>query len=359
MPDERDDPLIDEEPTPERAEGPKRRRLFRLLVLALSAGLVLIAFEAIYRLERTNKLWESLLIREASMIHAASPDSILSYDLKPNSTTLYMGAGLLGGVQCVINSLGMRDDEPPREIADDTPRIVVLGDSVAFGHRVAMESAFPQLLERRLGEVDPDAPAPIVYNMAVTGYSLAQSVRKFELQGEALKPSLVILSYVLNDPDTAPNSLSLYFHRPRSEVLNRLSSSIRRFSRRSRADEEYHQFIHRVYARELKTNFERLAESARRLDIPVVVVITPLFIPREEPYRWTNLHRQIADLAEGVGFDVIDMLEPIRNHPERELGFDIWHPKEQGHQLISDALFEYLRKRDQERPVESSAIPGR
>ena len=73
------------------------------------------------------------------------PDPVRSMRLAPNYS------GWFAGVPVHTNSLGVRDDrEFPLEKAPNTFRILVLGDSVTFGHGSLYETTYPHLLEQRL-----------------------------------------------------------------------------------------------------------------------------------------------------------------------------------------------------------------
>ena len=121
--------------------------------------------------------------------HRASADAGLGYELAPGAQATR------NGVSIRINASGFRDDEFPAEATGATA-IVVLGDSVAWGWGVPMKRAFPQVLERRLAEpAFANEKPPIVYNLAVDGYSTEQEIRLLELRGPALRPDVIILSY--------------------------------------------------------------------------------------------------------------------------------------------------------------------
>ena len=59
--------------------------------------------------------------------------------------------GWFAGVPVKINQLGFRDDREYRlEKSPSTFRILILGDSVTFGHGSVYEHSYPYLLEQRL-----------------------------------------------------------------------------------------------------------------------------------------------------------------------------------------------------------------
>jgi hypothetical protein len=98
-----------------------------------------------------------------------------------------------------INNLGFRDDEDYQLTkGDETFRILVLGDSVTFGHGVRFEDTWPYLLRQRLrlwnGDVDWQ-----VWNLGVPGYDMVLSLRTLEELGPGYDPDLVIVGFYEND----------------------------------------------------------------------------------------------------------------------------------------------------------------
>jgi lysophospholipase L1-like esterase len=90
------------------------------------------------------------------------------------------------------NSRGLRDREHALDRTPGTRRIMVLGDSFAWGYGVDGASIFPRLLEAGLAGTE-------VVNLGVTGYSLRQEFDYLKLEGAAYNPDVVILAFCQND----------------------------------------------------------------------------------------------------------------------------------------------------------------
>jgi hypothetical protein len=107
--------------------------------------------------------------------------------------------GWFAGVPVRINNLGFRD---PRDYTVEKPagvfRIVVLGDSVTFGHGTLDTTAYPYLLEQRLKEWRPDIQWQ-VWNLGVPGYNTRQELAYLERVGPIYRPDLVIVGFYPND----------------------------------------------------------------------------------------------------------------------------------------------------------------
>lgn len=107
--------------------------------------------------------------------------------------------GWFAGVPVRTNSLGFRDDrEYSLEKRPGTFRILVLGDSVTFGHGSVPEHAYPLLLEQRLRAWKPDVDWQ-VWNLGVPGYNTSQELAHLLEVGSAFRPDLVIVGFYGND----------------------------------------------------------------------------------------------------------------------------------------------------------------
>ena len=81
------------------------------------------------------------------------------------------------GAEANTDEFGMRvrTGAPPDPGA---PRVVLLGDSVAFGHGVRDEEAIGNRLEDYLGRMTPSgAPRPVVFTVACPGWSTRSACR--------------------------------------------------------------------------------------------------------------------------------------------------------------------------------------
>lgn len=107
--------------------------------------------------------------------------------------------GWFAGVPVRTNALGFRDD---REYSLDKPpgtfRILVLGDSVTFGHGTLQDTTYPFLLEQRLKAWRPDVRWE-VWNLGVPGYNTGQELDYLQEVGRRYQPDLVIVGFYPND----------------------------------------------------------------------------------------------------------------------------------------------------------------
>jgi hypothetical protein len=136
--------------------------------------------------------------------------------------------GWFAGVPVRINNLGFRDSRDyalskgPR-----TFRILVLGDSVTFGHGCVYEHTYPYLLERRLRAWRPDIDWQ-VWNAAVPGHNTSQELAYLQDIGPRVQPDLVIVGFFENDlignRTAPPGRLAIAGRRAARSVQRRLRS---------------------------------------------------------------------------------------------------------------------------------------
>jgi hypothetical protein len=150
--------------------------LGRLALLAgsllLCAGLVLLA--------ELGARWHDpgYLVRVRGL-HVFS--DLYGWTLRPSASTV------VEGVHVSVNAEGYRGAILPAGRGDRS-RVVVLGDSLAFGHDVADGVPFASQLDARQNGLR-------VANLAVPGYGTTQEWLKLTREGLALQPDVVILCF--------------------------------------------------------------------------------------------------------------------------------------------------------------------
>lgn len=129
-------------------------------------------------------------------LFVATDEPDLGYRLRPD---VDMQAR---GVHVVTNSLGLRGPEVARTPAPGTERVLVIGDSVAFGFRLEQGETFPVLLEQELEQRDGGSWE--VLNAGVEGYNTVNELAYLRSSLLELQPKTVVLVFNLNDYDYGP-----------------------------------------------------------------------------------------------------------------------------------------------------------
>ncbi len=107
--------------------------------------------------------------------------------------------GWFAGVPVHINSLELRDSREYDLVKrPNTFRILVLGDSVTFGHGSVYDHTYPYLVEERLKAWQPEIDWQ-VWNAAVPGYNTSQELAQLLEVGGRFKPDLVVVGFFDND----------------------------------------------------------------------------------------------------------------------------------------------------------------
>jgi hypothetical protein len=120
-------------------------------------------------------------------------DAVRGQRLAPNYD------GWFAGVPVHINRLELRDAREYDLVKHSNSfRILVLGDSVTFGHGSVYEHTYPYLMEQRLKAWRPDVDWQ-VWNAAVPGYNTSQELAQLEQVGPAFAPDLVVVGFYEND----------------------------------------------------------------------------------------------------------------------------------------------------------------
>jgi hypothetical protein len=156
--------------------------------------------------------WRNALLGAVSLLIAAGAGEVLLRVLRPdesrlrfrwiasakyhhiNPPSLRMFAGRVGGAPILVetNEDGLRTSHSRQSFRRHAVRILVLGDSFAFGPGVPGEQTFPAELERVL-RARPGGDDVAVLNAAVIGYSPYLEKLLFADLVEHYRPTLVLL----------------------------------------------------------------------------------------------------------------------------------------------------------------------
>jgi len=133
-------------------------------------------------------------------------DSLLGWSHPPRRQGIFAARHCRMHVR--INSKGLRDREHRYKRRGSTKRVLVLGDSLAWGHGVEEDSRLSERLEALLG-VD-------VINAGVSGYSTDQELLWFQTEGVRYDVDSVVLVFCGNDPGMNYKQRGYYiYNKPR------------------------------------------------------------------------------------------------------------------------------------------------
>ena len=132
-------------------------------------------------------------------------DPLLGWHHRPGQQGLFVRAG--DRIEVRINDRGLRDHDYAYQRSAGKQRILVLGDSFAWGFGVAQDEVFTERIEAALDDVE-------VINAGVSGYSTDQELLWLKNEGVKYRPDLVILLLVGND-DAMNHRQVAYFVYPK------------------------------------------------------------------------------------------------------------------------------------------------
>jgi hypothetical protein len=148
--------------------------------------ITLIALEIALRIFGYNPLRDARDVSDSVLRPSAYTE--LKYELTPGAS------GEAWGSDIKINSQGFRGPEPSSDASKQ--RVIVLGDSIAFGNNLPLEATFSFQLQQRLVSEGRNIE---ILNFGVGGYDTLQEVSLLEIRGLKYHPALVVVAYCLND----------------------------------------------------------------------------------------------------------------------------------------------------------------
>jgi hypothetical protein len=134
-----------------------------------------------------DKTWGLLVPQEISRF-----DDAIGWSLVPGARAVSKSTGQ--PIEYAINAAGFRDRDFPLEKPAGVFRILVVGDSHAFGFGVPLDKHFTKLLEGYFTNVE-------VMNLGVSGYGVDQELLFLRDTGFAYHPDLVV-AYVPHYADS-------------------------------------------------------------------------------------------------------------------------------------------------------------
>jgi len=234
---------------------------------------------------------------------------------------------------------GLRDATRAVETREGLKRIVILGDSVTYGHGIDASEAFPQVLERQLRARGRDVE---VFNMALPGWSTRQERIAYERIGRKYKPDAVVLAVCLNDLA----ELQINLTKPPGFLLSafKYSATVRMAfgaSRReigaveelfSSGDSPRVENAFRLFFDEVRA----LREEVRKDGATFQVVALPFRFQVQPKAPVPSVQKRIAAFASAEQIPFIDLLPEIAESPSpTDLFLDYDHFSVSGHERVA------------------------
>jgi lysophospholipase L1-like esterase len=274
--------------------------------------------------------------------------------LRPNAR------GLQAGALFKNNSAGFRGPERSEAKAPGTFRIAVLGDSVAMGHGVAYEDAYPSRLERALAGRTPGRRYEVL-DFGVGGLNAPAVIDRLGRLALRYDPDLLVWGYELNDIEgphyrrtvDLEHTNALRFGDSPSYLWRHLAPRLLslqellfapRGSYTHELDDNY--FENPRAFRAVEKALGRLALVAERKRICAALLLDTRLYYLHALHPFRRHYEKVAAAARRRGLPVIESFEAHRGlRPEAVwVGLIDSHPNALGHEVLAEVLLDGLRR---------------
>lgn len=320
-------------------------------------------------------------------VRIAAPASLQPAILQPEAGAAFFGARMMvpveaggvryagrpgarveiHGVEYAHNSLGLRGPEPRDGDASaaDTVRVLLVGDSNAYGWGVAEPDSLRARLEAALGERVPGRTFE-VQAAAFPGYNTADQAALLRRLLPALRPQVVVAAWFVNDlerlgfhvdhagalfcdPLPAPGAWKPTLWRSH---LYRLLSLARLEALRRSGTLEARDDAPRAYSLD---HLLQMRDLARDAGATFAIVDVPLLEPsgasqrmRRDGYPAAAASAWLRDVAAAADIPHLELLDAVEGEPTALLWASIdrgdHHPNARAHERFGAALADFLAR---------------
>jgi hypothetical protein len=165
----------------------------RLLIGVVLGGLFVEALLRLFPIAAVDLHRRGPARAESAAFFEYDPD--LGWRGRPDARGRFVGWEFTSEVR--LNARGFRDRDVPADKPPDIFRVVVLGDSITWGHGVEQAERYSDVLGEALRRGGLSVE---VVNLAVSGYGTDQEFLLWEREGRRYCPDLVLLGLYENDP---------------------------------------------------------------------------------------------------------------------------------------------------------------
>lgn len=320
--------------------------IFKNLVLLFVVGLICLVF-----LEFSMRLLK--LHGDTDPTYIIESDE-LPFQMKPNTT-----AKSIYGKEFSINNHGLRGPNFVKDKSSDIYRIMILGDSVAFGFCVDYEDTFSGILDRTLNQTKNSAE---IINAAHNGFNINDAYNYLKYYGLEFNPDLVILSvtasdntdqsvtYIIKDGmGYSPGSRWMYVPSFVKKALR--NSSLYMSIGLAKARIEFimsnrNQESITVQKETMKPEVEKHLQDIARLSLenslPLLVVTIPSEHDVKRGFYEHDFFTNISQKRDEIKYDYIDTLSQFDPSKQNYCLNDGAHPSKYGHSTIAEILYEEI-----------------
>jgi hypothetical protein len=326
----------------------KKTKNIIIIITSIECLIVFILLYIFYRNiivgEPFSKIVNINPIRKENIVFSPSEEYRYYYELPKEATDEARINWLPNGVKYTYNHDGLNERfNYDLQKLPDSIRIVTMGDSFVFGMWVDTKDNFSELLEDKLNTISvcKNQKNIEVINIGVPGYDLRYEFHRYEDKGTKYSPDLVI--WFMRDENIYLNAdkylgLQKYYQKQLDATVSGLNQVKDQNPDLSASDLSFRKNLDTFYRMsfdEQTEYFKPEVESLynfRKLYNPNLLIVTT----EKSKTRYKTILKEFAKSNPKNYYLEIPDFQTF--HP-----YD-YHPNVVGHQQISDAILEYLRR---------------
>lgn len=271
------------------------------------------------------------------------PHPTLFWELSPNLVRLEAGEDVQ------TNSHGFRSPEISVKKPAGQIRVMILGDSSAFGFRIKDRQTFGAHLVKMLRQKYKGEDI-VLLNTSVAGWTTYQAKIFMKERGWKFSPDIIIIAFNddgqsewKEDVERAPAPVLIPFLRVLYKSNIYLSIKKLVINSQIKKDPSFtfwpkeRQGKSRVSPEQLRKNIGEIFVEAKKRGSKAIVISMPMQSPGGRQHRF-----QMKQAAQDAGYVFMDFQDGFRQYPSTEVFQDVMHPTAKGHEIIAENLFKII-----------------
>lgn len=272
------------------------------------------------------------------------PHPTLLWENTPN----YCGVSHGFNEEVFINCHGFRSQDIPEKKPPGQTRIMLLGDSSAYGFRVRNNETFGSVLLKKLRSTYPDKDIKLL-NTAVAGWTTYQAATFMKEKGWQFSPDIIIIAFnndcwgeQKEDVERVPPAHLI----PVLRILYRsnIYMGIKRVVLNDRLKKDprpafqprFGKAKSRVSIEDFRKNLNYIIEGASGRNAKVMILTMPLQVAG---YRKLAYRDVMRDTAEKYNLPCVSFDRDFAEYPFEEVFIDMMHPTAKGHKIIGENIY--------------------
>jgi hypothetical protein len=264
----------------------------------------------------------------------------LFFEMQPGVEQIVDGYGIcIPSFYVKINSYGFRDYEYSQNKSNDTFRIVVLGDSITFGHGIELNETYSKVLERLLNKRN-DGWRYEVLNFGVPGYNAIEKVEVLNSKAIKFHPDLIIFQYLGDDIINRTEFFQIEKEKIQEYVqkTGRNASEFTEMEKREVHENAYSDYLKILEEKRFDETWKIVEKSFEKLFS--ITQNKTFLLSFDDQLQLSRLD----NISQTYDWPIIYVNDFLKNYPQEKL---IIHPKDNhpnafAHMLIAEEIYKKL-----------------